>query len=124
MPGGKNYRQWYAARKSMQERGKWVHNVPAQEEGEPPAQRARKWWEIPTNEYLLTAPAESPAAADAGSGAEADLSSGERDSLPELEASPTPEGRPWLILASLCLLGLRRIPTCSKPALLRRLEFE
>lgn len=52
MPGGKDYRKWYAMRKAMQERGTWkgkqpTHAVPEQEEGEPPAQRPRHstWYE-------------------------------------------------------------------------------
>nr|WDQ28110.1 nonstructural protein 3 [Bird parvovirus] len=73
MPGGSNYRQWYAARKAMQERGTWrgrggqpTHSVPALEEGEPPAQQPR-----------LEEPEAGPSTPD---------------SLPELENSPTAEG--------------------------------
>lgn len=63
MPGGKNFRQWYAMRARLQREGRWTHSVPQQEEGEPPAQRPRI--EEPT----------------------------EDDEPPPLESSPTPEGK-------------------------------
>lgn len=67
MPGGNSYRQWYAMRQRLQREGRWTHSVPRQEEGEPPAQRQR-----------LEETAESPDTPE---------------SLPELEASPTAEGK-------------------------------
>lgn len=69
MPGGSRYRQWYAMRNRLRAEGRWqanpTHTVPAQEEGEPPAQRPRT---------------ESPEGASTP------------ESLPELESSPTDEG--------------------------------
>lgn len=104
MPGGKDYRQWYAARKSMQERGKWKHSVPRQEEGEPEAQRPRLWWQIPSNQLDLApyGPAESPTGAT-GTAGDSPASGGTEDSIPELEASPTPEGNgtSWLFCSCL-----------------------
>lgn len=41
MPGGKDFRRWYAMRSRLKAAGKWTHSVPQQEEGEPPAQRPR-----------------------------------------------------------------------------------
>lgn len=70
MPGGNRFRQWYAMRQRLQQEGRWrgaTHPVPAQDEGEPPAQRPRL---------------------------EQDTSPDTPDSLPELESSPTPEGKP------------------------------
>lgn len=81
MPGGRNYRQWYAARKAMQERGTWrgrgapTHSVPALEEGEPPAQQPRL---------------ETEASVEGSPSAEAAPDT--PDSLPALEDSPTAEG--------------------------------
>lgn len=71
----------------MQERGKWKHPVPRQEEGEPPAKQ-QKWWERPISlldveprlpERSPEAPLAAPAEADS-------------DSPPPLENSPTEEG--------------------------------
>lgn len=44
MPGGNEYRKWYAMRNRLQAQGKWkgtTHPVPEQEEGEPPAKEPR-----------------------------------------------------------------------------------
>lgn len=93
-------------RKSLQERGKWKHPVPAQEEGEPEPKHAR-WYERTNAGLDLGAPVEasptqSPAVrSDAGEGT-ADTP----DSLPPLEDSPTAEGTPWPVLAFLSLPGL------------------
>lgn len=82
MPGGSNYRKWYAMKKSMEKRGKWTgnkkptHSVPEREEGEPAPKEARVSAE---EEQDTTAAAEENPATP--------------DSLPELEQSPTPEGR-------------------------------
>nr|WGD01533.1 hypothetical protein [Chaphamaparvovirus sp.] len=86
MPGGSKFRQWYAMRKAMQERGTWrgregerpTHPVPALEEGEPPAQRART-----EGADSVSGSSASPAAAS---------SPATPESLPELEKSPTAEG--------------------------------
>lgn len=103
MPGGKNYRQWYAARKSMQERGRWRHSVPQQEEGEPEAQRPRLWWETPNNQLDLAPPLENSPTPQAGTSGEAAGSPGTPDSLPALENSPTEEGNGSFWLFSPCL---------------------
>lgn len=98
MPGGHNFRQWYAMRRAMQERGTWqgtnrpTHSVPAQEEGEPAAQRPR----------LQLRPESSP---EEGSPSDPIAGISSDDSPPPLESSPTPEGRIWLILALLFLHG-------------------
>nr|WOX03040.1 hypothetical protein [Psittaciform chaphamaparvovirus 4] len=73
MPGGEDIRRWYAMRARLKAAGKWkgkqpTHSVPAEEEGEPPAKR-------PTEDD----PGEGPSTPD---------------SLPELEGSPTAEGKP------------------------------
>nr|WOP79077.1 hypothetical protein [Canary chaphamaparvovirus 2] len=87
MPGGSNFRQWYAARRAMQERGTWrgnsrpTHSVPAQEDGEPPAQRLR------LREGTDPSPDGSPSDPIAGASPETP------ESLPDLESSPTTEGR-------------------------------
>lgn len=101
MPGGNSFRQWYAMRQAMRERGTWrgdrpTHRVPQQEEGEPPRQRLR------LRENEPPSPDGSPSDPIAGGTPESSTS----DSLPELESSPTPEGRTWLILALLFLHGL------------------
>lgn len=82
MPGGSNFRQWYAMRSRLQREGRWQHRVPQQEEGEPPAQRPTpdNYWR--TNAGLDIArnlPERSPDPATP-------------ESLPSLEASPTAEG--------------------------------
>lgn len=64
MPGGKNFRQWYAMRSRLQQQGRWTHSVPQQEEGEPPAQRPR-----------------------------IEETTEDDDEPPPLESSPTPEGK-------------------------------
>lgn len=96
-------------RKSLQERGKWTHPVPAREDGEPPAQKARKWWEQPHRELDLApplegSPADSPGEGPSTAGGEQGTSS-PADSLPGLEDSPTAEGRNgwlyWLFCACL-----------------------
>lgn len=100
MPGGSKFRQWYAMRKSLQQRGRWTHGVPQQEEGEPPAQRPRNDWYERTNAGLdVGGPLErtppTPAPAEPGT----------PDSLPELEASPTAEGnvcvRHWVLCSGM-----------------------
>lgn len=70
MPGGSKYRQWYAMRSAMQERGTWrgnqpTHSVPEREEGEPAPKEPR------TSEPSPETP----------------------ESLPPLEDSPTEEGK-------------------------------
>lgn len=112
MPGGKDYRKWYAMRKSLQERGKWkgkqpTHSVPQQEEGEPPAKQPSKghgWyaktiagadlaqsedeWEPPYGwDTGAPYPPAQPSTSAAATAPPAD------DSPPPLESSPTPEGR-------------------------------
>lgn len=81
----------------MQQRGRWTHGVPQQEEGEPPAQRPRNdWYERTVTGIDVGAPLEpSPPAAEPGT----------PDSLPELEASPTAEGNVCLRLW-VCSIGL------------------
>lgn len=79
----KNFKQWYAMRKSLQEKGKWTHGVPRQEEGEPPTKKPRA---EPT-------PTPTPTAAAA---AEEDSD----DSIPPLEDPPTAEGRMSLFTGS------------------------
>lgn len=90
MPGGTNYRQWYAMRKAMQQRGTWrgrppTHSVPQQEEGEPPAQRRRedRWYERTLAGQDLPQPSDEDPGVSSGQ---------ESDSIPELESSPTAEG--------------------------------
>lgn len=87
MPGGSKYRQWYAMRKAMQERGTWKgnakHSVPNQEEGEP-APKQPRWYE------------RTIAGADLGGPLDSGPSSAESDGPPPLEDSPTPEGESWL----------------------------
>lgn len=108
----KNFKQWYAAKKAMQQRGTWRgnarHSVPQQEEGEPAAQRPRLWWERPNNELDVAPPLESPPEAQPTPGTSGGVGreSDSPDSLPELEGSPTNEGESCLTTVSLCLLGL------------------
>lgn len=68
MPGGEDYRRWYAMRARLQKAGKWhgkqpTHSVPEREEGEPAPK-------IAATETRSSTP----------------------DSLPDLEHSPTAEG--------------------------------
>lgn len=79
MPGGSRFRQWYAMRSRLQREGRWTHSVPQQEEGEPAAQRPTpdNYWR--TNAGLDVAP-NLP-------------ESSPPESLPDLEASPTAEGK-------------------------------
>lgn len=96
-----NFRQWYAMRKSLQQRGKWSHAVPAQEEGEPEPKQGR-WYES-TNAGLDVAanlPEKSPTPGPAST----------PDSIPPLEASPTEEGTSWHIQASVSWPGYAMIP--------------
>lgn len=94
----KNFRQWYAAKKAMQERGTWrgkaSHTVPQQEEGEPSARKPRLWWEKPSNELDVASPLESPPAAQPTPGTSGGLGRepDSPDSIPALEGSPTEEG--------------------------------
>lgn len=74
----------------MQQRGRWTHGVPAQEEGEPPAQRPRNDWYERTLAGLdvgapleRTPPEAQPIAAPAAA---------TEDEPPPLENSPTNEG--------------------------------
>lgn len=92
MPGGSRFRQWYAMRQRLQQEGRWrgaTHSVPEQEEGEPPARRARTDWYERTLSGL-----------DVGAPLEQSPSPATPESLPPLEASPTPEGRRCLLLAT------------------------
>lgn len=77
-------------RKSLQERGKWTHRVPQQEEGEPPAQRPRNDWYERTNAGLdVGGPLErTPPEQQQSTAQQPDTP----ESLPELEQSPTNEG--------------------------------
>lgn len=90
MPGGTNYRQWYAMRKRLQEQGRWrgregaTHSVPAQEEGEPePKRHEADVPETPSPSHV----SESPAWSDV-----THVSESTPESLPPLEATPTSEG--------------------------------
>lgn len=88
-------------RQAMRERGTWrgnppTHRVPQQEEGEPPRQRLR------LRENGPPSPEGSPSDPLVGASPQSTLTP---DSLPELEASPTPEGRTWLITVLLFLHG-------------------
>lgn len=70
MPGGEDYRRWYAMRDRLKRAGKWkgktpTHSVPEQEEGEP----APKQPALEEPEEIATP-----------------------ESLPPLEDSPTEEG--------------------------------
>lgn len=90
MPGGSKYRQWYAMRNAMRERGTWqgnkpTHAVPEQEEGEPAPKQSR-WYEQTLSGADLGQPSDSPEPAAAAASP---------DEPPPLEASPTPEGESW-----------------------------
>lgn len=74
MPGGSKYRQWYAMKKNLENKGKWKgkipkHSVPAREEGEPAPKEPR------TQEGDTSDP----------------------ESLPPLEDPPTAEGKHGLL---------------------------
>lgn len=107
MPGGNKFRQWYAMRKAMQERGTWhgnrpTHSVPQLEEGEPPPRRPR------TGTLQLRADEDtSPSQGDPDSPIKGIPSSSDSsstpESLPSLEASPTPSGNGPQWLFSTCL---------------------
>lgn len=82
MPGGEEYRRWYAMRDRLKKAGKWVHRVPEQEEGEPEPK-------VPALEP------ESPETPE---------------SLPPLESPETAEGNRWLLEEDfLSLLGLSHL---------------
>lgn len=93
-------------RKSLQERGKWTHPVPQQEEGEPAPKHGR-WYESTLagldvgGTVEKTPPTPSPAA-------EPDTP----DSLPPLEDSPTDEGTPCRIQGSVYWPGYGMTPQC------------
>lgn len=112
MPGGQNFRQWYAMRRAMQQRGTWhgsnapTHSVPALEEGEPPPQRPRRSGTLQTRADQDSTPEGSPNDPIAGFTPESSSSS---DSLPPLESSPTSEGTLWHIMALRYLHGLKLI---------------
>lgn len=85
----------------MQQRGKWTHPVPTQEEGEPSAKQGR-WYER-TNAGLDVAanlPEKSPTPRPADT----------PESLPPLEDSPTAEGTSWRIQGSAFWPGYAMIP--------------
>lgn len=105
MPGGSDYRQWYAARKAMQQRGTWrgKHAVPAQEEGEPPSKKPELMFPSDWNEpgassdtgsvfERLAEDSSSPGSAVGSSTVVSETSPGTPDSLPPLEDAPTAEG--------------------------------
>lgn len=81
-------------RKSLQERGKWRHPVPQQEEGEPYPKHAR-WYERTNAGLDVGAPLEKTPPTPRPI-PEPDTP----DSLPPLEDSPTDEGTSCLTLAS------------------------
>lgn len=104
MPGGEDFRRWYAMRNRLKAEGKWqgkkdkpTHSVPAQEEGEPSSKepklldpRSTGWtWQtgeptpespFPGNKDVLRVPRE-----------EAEPETPE--SLPALESPATAEGK-------------------------------
>lgn len=84
MPGGEDYRRWYAMRARLIKEGKWKHRVPQQEEGEPEPKRHE-------------GEEDAPGAADSNGGSDAPEAS-TPDSLPPLEDPPTAEGNDvvWL----------------------------
>lgn len=95
----------------MQERGTWhgnrpTHSVPAQEEGEPPAQRPRTST-LQLRQGEESSPSQggsdSPIAGFTSSDSSPSSSSSSADtpdSLPPLESSPTDSGKQWLIMGS------------------------
>lgn len=100
MPGGNDFRKWYAMRKAMQERGTWTgkkpppHKVPALDlqSGEPAPKIPR---EGPLfGRITEPSPDTSPGSAIAPSSAETvpDSNPPTPDSLPELEPPYTAEG--------------------------------
>lgn len=95
MPGGSKYRQWYAMRKAMQERGTWrpKHTVPAQEEGEP-VPKAPRWYERTVAGTDLAQEYDTEYTGEGTSrAAPAPAEQSSDDEPPPLESSPTPEGR-------------------------------
>ena len=99
MPGGEDYRRWYAMRQRLMKEGKWkgkapTHSVPAQEEGEPAPKvpKAPLIWRI-----LEPSDSDSSNSEVPPSQAETvpDSNPTTPDSLPPLEASPTAEGNVW-----------------------------
>lgn len=99
-------------RKSLQERGKWRHPVPAQEEGEPAPKNPRTggtWYERTIQGLDVGAPLEKSPEPAPIAAPPADTP----DSLPPLENSPTEEGRTCLLLTVLVFLpGLNLNPQC------------
>lgn len=88
MPGGSDFRKWYAMRAAMKAKGKWhgkkpTHSVPEQEEGEPEPKR-------PATE---TDAAEATTAGPSTGEGAVPSSSSTPDSLPPLEEPPTAEGK-------------------------------
>lgn len=92
MPGGTNYRQWYAMRKRLQEAGKWhgrppTHSVPLQEEGEPSSKTPtpeEHWASETSSGGSVIQPTQGDPVP------ESQVSTPE--SLPDLESPPTTEG--------------------------------
>lgn len=100
MPGGEDYRRWYAMRQRLQKEGKWTHRVPAQEEGEPAAKQQKKWWEHPHNQLDLGPPLEKSPEPQSDAAGTSSGTVGTPESLPGLEDSPTAEGESCLVSAS------------------------
>lgn len=104
----KNFKQWYAMRKSLQERGKWRHPVPAQEEGEPVPKHAR-WYERTLAGLDVGGPLEkTPPTPSPVPAPDPDTP----DSLPPLENSPTDEGTPCRTQDSVFWPGYGMSPQC------------
>lgn len=97
-------------RKSMQERGKWTHGVPRQEEGEP-APKQPRWYEqrIAGADLAQGEKTPTPAPIPAPEAAAAD---DPEEGPPPLEGSPTDEGTQCHTQASQFWLGLDMMHQC------------
>nr|WDQ28114.1 hypothetical protein [Bird parvovirus] len=107
MPGGEDYRKWYAMRARLKAAGKWkgktpTHFVPQLEEGEP---RPKEPALGPIFERAADPTPESSPNSIVGPSDAETVGESTPDSLPPLEDSPTAEGNdvlPWLFFATIC----------------------
>lgn len=100
MPGGSDYRQWYAMKKRLEAVGKWQgkasHKVLSLEEGEPRPKEPR------TSAEPLAADSSSSSSPIPPSNTET-ASESTPDSLPPLESPETAEGKhvSWIFFINL-----------------------
>lgn len=129
MPGGEDYRRWYAMRDRLKKAGKWhgknppPHYVLELEEGEPRPKNPKGYKTDGYYQFGIVAHESSPEEIVQGTPPEAvPETPGTPESLPELEGTPTEEGK-WRAPVFRYLCGPRMMRLFFK-ILRGRLEIE